>query len=342
MNIILSLKRMAMLVIVILMGANYSFGTVYKLTWVSTTFRKIDNGDKTVHFTYNSSNPASITIVIKIGNRPPKTIEATGVKAQIVDGVYISKEFTLASDSDKGILFTKDGKKVCLLYYDTFQKYIGWTDPGLKLLWPLDWPLESKKGGYAGIGGCHDKNSPSISENERYPDMNVYNAMMAEVERSSSAGSSVQKPAPPATKKPSPATQKPAPDKTPLSANVYNPRYIIKEPGADALFPFQIFYEVKSTRPIERYDFLCLQNADTGQLYNDPTTGSQYYSQSGSSEPLLTLDIEPEQMPAATPAKPIRVRMWIFMSTPGNKEWIGKFSTPVYTWDGTYLRRERK
>lgn len=181
--------------------------------------------------------------------------------------------------------------------------------------------------------------------------MKTYNSLLAEVERTSSAGSSAQKPAPTTTQEPAPATtqkpepattQKPTPDNTPLSANVYFPRYIIKEPGADALFPFQIFYEVKSTQPIERYDFLCLQNADTGQLYSDPTTGSQYFSQSGSSEPLLTLDIEPEQMPAATPSKPIRVRMWIFMSTPGNKEWIGQFSTPVYTWDGTYLRRERK
>lgn len=327
MNTVFTFRRIGVLLTIFLSAVNYSFGTDYtfkftnKYTFLGTAF------EDSYKLSYNTSNPSQLVFTQTTINGTKTLINETGVNARIVNRDFLQENRYLIwhRDADSGILFTKDGKDVCIMYYYTSTS--GWPDD----IGIFYWDAKGKRENETFHLPDRKYYTPEMKESVR-----KFKAMQSEIARTSSQSSSANKPNP--TPKPAPA---PTPDNKSCTAYVVNPRYVIKEPGADALFPFQIFYDVTMSKPVERYDFLCLQNADNGTLYSDPTSGSQYYAQSSSHEPLLTMDLQREQMPAATPSKPVRLRVWIFMSTPGNKEWIGRFNTPVYIWDGTYLRREK-
>lgn len=337
MKLLHSFKRIATLFIAILLVTGYSYGKEYKLTWGTSTIGWHQN----YYFTYNSSNPTKLTIVLQGENTTTTLLDATGVKARVVDGTWLSnngylnhlrKPFknTKLYSADKGIAFSKDGKDICVMFYGSGSKDV--VEYTIRVIYYSTTFKELRS-----------FPAPEVEVQTQAPSLSVYNAMLAEIEKTSPRNASVNNPAPSTTQKPAPAAKpKPAaqPDNTPYRATVSNPKYVIRQPGTSYVFPFQMFYEVTNSRPMMRYDYLYVQNADTFELYKDPTTGKPYVGITDSNEPLLTFIIENEQMPKASPSNPLRLKIWIFMNTPGSQEWIGEFSTPVYIWDGTYLRRE--
>lgn len=164
------------------------------------------------------------------------------------------------------------------------------------------------------------------------------------------------KPAPKTESKPAPKTgpksapkqeSKPAPKPAPkqetkssYSATVTNPRFVVKEPGSDAHLPWMILYEVKAPKNENRKHYLFMQNVDTKEYYTDPSTRMNFFCPTDEMG-LTSLYVEASQMPKATHGKPIRLTFYVKIQSPTNKGWVGQFQSPVYIWDGTYMRPAR-
>lgn len=347
-------KRLFFLMALLASALISSYAAEYKISFQTDHYdyreeRKVPQSFRGVHsfylFRYISSEPTHIFFTDLYEAQCDTLINIYNVKAQVIK----KKSPQYDVPFDDGIIFTKNGKVVCAMSFIRQSLFDGTTEA--LFIWYWD---------KAGKRRCIESRQTKFKGNEDPKVINQYKTLYNAVEQDSKKApqTSKQTSAPKQTTTPGQNTAPkqtttprqtatprqtqttPAQPDKPMTASVINPRVIIKAPGADAHFPFQIFYEVTQSKSTKRYDFLGVQNVDTGEMYTDPYSGNQYFMQTDSTEPLLTMNVETEQMPAASPAKPLRLRMWILMSTLGAKEWVGTYYSPIYIWDGTYLRRE--
>ncbi|MDE6703532.1 MAG: hypothetical protein K2K00_07635, partial [Muribaculaceae bacterium] len=128
-------------------------------------------------------------------------------------------------------------------------------------------------------------------------------------------------------------------DNTPYTATVTNPRYYLRKPGQN-VSEWLINYDVVNSRQMDRWNYLYVQNADTKQWLNSKKTGKKWFRSSANGNSMLTFSLSADDLPPATETKPVRLKMWIYMATPSTEGWIGSFATPVFIWDGKYMRQE--
>lgn len=308
----------------------YTFRIIHN-SWLETTYQVVfDSSSHNLKFQESSFSKWKDIFTV------------TNVKATFVEDTFFEDNFKYWSGADHktgGILFTKDGNNIFLVFYEMI--YYDYSEDEIRsedfVFWengkwqrrhnPVDKPLSDLQG----------------DELEFYKTFNALKkdltsgAINSSVKTTATSTKTSSTSTP--TKTPATTTAKKE-DNTPYTATVTNPRYYLRKPGQNLGYEWLIKYDVINSRQMDRWNYLYVQNADTKQWLKSSKTGKDSFGSSANGTNDLTFELTADELPHATEGNPVRLKMWIYMSTPSVKGWIGKFETPVFIWDGKYMRQE--